>query len=241
MLKELLKHTFIYRIYADRRKKKEALMLAELSRLLKRDGDFILKTFFDTIQQEGLLCWLELGTLLGFAREHDFIPHDNDIDTGAFLEDAGKIRAAMLKHGFELIREYNVDDGSGKEESYLLKGYKTSVDIFYFTRGDNVMNCCYFVPLVNLNKKKNHNRKIQFRVRQLSFPLTEFEKVAYKGTQVYVPVDLHDHLKSKYGESYMIPDPEFAGKDYRNSCFYTYEEKPASGYIYRWIFDMFKV
>ena len=71
----------------------------------------LLQKFSQVLNDNGLLFWLEFGTLLGYYREHDVIKHDDDLDIGAFLADAEKIRKALTDNGLKLVRVFRAEDG----------------------------------------------------------------------------------------------------------------------------------
>jgi hypothetical protein len=49
----------------------------------------------DTLAGRGIPLFLNFGSLLGAVREHNFIPHDHDVDTGIFERDVGEFLEAL--------------------------------------------------------------------------------------------------------------------------------------------------
>ena len=80
---------------------------------INENGELFHK-FTQILNDNGVVFWLEFGTLLGFYREHDFIKHDFDLDIGVYMADAEKIRKILTDNGFKLVRDFNAKDG-GKE------------------------------------------------------------------------------------------------------------------------------
>lgn len=70
--------------------------------LLQKDGPKILQAFSSALNEAGIKFWIDYGTLLGYYRDHDFIGHDNDLDTGAFIEDADRVKDVLEKEDFDL-------------------------------------------------------------------------------------------------------------------------------------------
>ena len=218
----------LYRAYMKRRAREKS---RRISVAFKKEGERVLQLFSVALNEAGIPFWLEFGTLLGYYREHDFISHDFDLDTGAFLEDQPKIRTTLEKAGFELVRYYNVKDDGGREECYKHRDMDTTIDIFYYRIEGNVMYSNSFVPLKNMSFRWNLNRLQPFRTFRVNFPLASIETAEFKGARVGVPKDTDAHLRAYYGNDYMIPNPNFGMKDRKNIIYYTYEEKPCEGFL----------
>lgn len=63
--------------------------------------------FYDTLAENGIKVFLAYGTMLGAAREHDFIDHDEDIDLGMSKEYEQKLFSLLFRLrelGFEVCR-----------------------------------------------------------------------------------------------------------------------------------------
>lgn len=197
---------------------------------MRMEAPEVLEAFSSAMNDAGLTFWLEFGTLLGFYREHDFIGHDYDIDFGAFLEDAPKIRRVLLDRGFKLVRTYR-DNGGGLEECY--RYLHTAFDIFYFRRDSNGLYCTSYSRGPRSWLTSLLNRRV-YTVKRISIPDSGFVPAEFKGCKVNVPVDCPKHLTWHYGESFMTPNPDF---DYRkeatNIYYYTPEECSAIGKFYR--------
>ena len=103
----LLKKTILYKWYHQynlRKINKEndirrAYFLEEAEQLLNK--------LTISLNNSNILFWLDYGTLLGYYRENDFIKHDNDLDIGARVEDAEKIRTVLTSNGFKLVHKYH--------------------------------------------------------------------------------------------------------------------------------------
>ena len=216
-------YDFYYDLRFGRRiKKKKDYFLKESVQLLQK--------FSQTLNDNGILFWLEFGTLLGFYREHDFIKHDYDLDVGAFLTDSEKIRKILTDNGFKLVREFRAKDG-GLEECY--RYLHTTIDVFYFRKIEetsSIYSYSFKQPFFPI-KKKHLNKELKMSVLKTTLKDYGFEKAVFKGCEVNIPTQPEDQLKALYGESFMVPDPTFdpKGKHFDCRTYYTHEENPAFG------------
>ncbi|MCR4920857.1 MAG: hypothetical protein K5945_04005 [Bacteroidaceae bacterium] len=228
---KIFKKTPLYPLYRSMIERRAKSKFKRLSAAFRVEGERVLQVFSEALNAEGITFWLEFGTLLGYYREHDFIAHDFDLDTGANLTDQPRIRRALEAAGFELVRYYDVKDDGGREECYKHRDMQTTIDVFYFRRDGDLMYCNLFVPLQNMSFRWNLNKPMPFRTVRVNFPAGELQRAEFKGAKVYIPENTDAHLRAQYGDSYMIPNPNFAMKDRKNMVYYTYEEKPCEGLL----------
>lgn len=182
----------------------------------------LLKGLSEALNERGLTFWLEFGTLLGYYREHDFIKHDDDLDFGAYLADASKIREALEAKGFKLIRRYT-DNGGGLEECY--RYLHTTLDVFYFSRNAEGLHCTSYARARKTWLSSILNRR-PCTVKQINIPDKGFVPVDYKGCTVNVPTDCVEHLIWHYGPTFMIPNPDFDyKKEATNIHYFTLDER----------------
>ena len=189
----------------------------------------LLKQFSSALNAQGLMFWLEFGTLLGYYREHDFIKHDDDLDFGAYLDDAKAIRKTLEGQGFKLIRSYTSTDG-GLEECY--RYLHTTLDIFYFRRDERGLYCTSYTRSTKSLLSSLLNRR-PCTVKQISIPDNGFIPVEYKGCSVNVPTDCAAHLTMHYGPTFMTPNPNFNYREEAtNIRYFTIEENKGILSIY---------
>lgn len=173
------------------------------------EAEELLKRFSEALNEKQIMFWLEFGTLLGYYRENDFIKHDDDLDFGAFLDDAPSIRTALEANGFKLIRRYTSTDG-GMEDCYRYK--HTTLDVFYFRRDERGLYCTSY----SRSKKSWLSSLLNRRpctVKQISIPDNGFAKAEYKGCKINIPTDCVEHLTMHYGKTFMTPNPNFNYKE----------------------------
>lgn len=226
-IKELIKKSIFYRIYLNQKRKKLQKRLCVVSEAFKKEAVDVLRLFSDALVNENLVFWLCAGTLLGYYREHDFIKHDFDLDTGAWFEDHDRIKVALEKNGFERVRYYYLKNRDGIEETYKHRDYSTTIDIFYFFNDGNESYHFSFVPMVTMRKKRHLNKLQDSRARKWTYALINPIPTEFKGVKVYVPENSGQHLASTYGESFMTPIPNFPLQGRPNMIEYSYDEMPA--------------
>lgn len=225
-LTELIKKTHVYKVYHTYMQKKDAEHNSKRIKWFREEGEDMLCKFSKALNDRGITYWLEFGTLLGYHREHDFIKHDYDLDFGAFIIDAERIKSSLTKAGFKLVHSFNASDG-GLEECYKYK--HTTLDIFYFREDESGLYCNSFSPcLYSLKEKLSRRRKCY--VKKIYISGNKFKKVEYKGCIVGVPVNIVEHLTMHYGKSFMIPNPNFDYKKEATNIIY-YDISEVHGYV----------
>lgn len=230
--KNLFKKTFLYNVYLKIRYYNRIKKLAAIREVFRKEAPFVLKKYCDALNDQGIVFWLEFGTLLGYYREHDFIGHDMDLDTGAYLKDIDKVRKALSMNGFERVHYYKVISDNGIEECYKHKDYNTTIDVFYFKEDINSLYCYSFSPLERMDKKNNLNKEMPCLVKRVDTPNCGYVLSEFKGNKVYVPSDCETYLKQHYGDSFMIPNRNFSSKkEAKNITYYTYDENPGMCYF----------
>lgn len=175
-------------------------------RLLHANGWAILSRIQSTLDQAGVLYFLDFGTLLGMVREGGFLGHDSDIDIGVIEDRIGMsdhVRKHLLSAGFTLVMAY-VYKGKNVQESYLCEHVK--VDICYYVNDAASSQCWLFYS--NPRKQQvypsaNSASVYAFRYRKI----TEVTTIrAHNGTALKVPCGFEDLLVEKYGPGWRTPD-----------------------------------
>lgn len=231
MFKEFLKRLWLYKVYRKHKDKKHLERKNAINEAFNREAVDVLRLYSDAMISNGLVFWICAGTLLGYYREHDFIKHDFDLDTGAWYEDHERIKEALEKAGFERIRYYYLTKRDGLEESYKHRDYSTAIDVFYFFNEGNKSYHFSFNPLVSMTKKRHLNKTQPSKARKWTYDYINPIPAEFKGIKVYIPENPGQHLASTYGETFMTPIPDFPVEGRPNLTEYTYEEMPACAFL----------
>ena len=217
-ISDLLRKTFLYKMYRKRISAKVVKDLEIRNRYFKEEANVMLNAFAEALNSAGIAFWLDFGTLLGYYREHDFIKHDCDLDFGVMLKDAERVKIALESNGFKRISYYKATDG-GVEECY--KFMHTSLDVFYFREEGDKLYCNTFTTFSKFSLKRMFSlNKVPCFVKKIYIPNSGFANVEYKGSFVGIPNNIREHLEWHYGKSFMTPNPNFNYKKEAQNIIY---------------------
>lgn len=178
----------------------------------------VISYFHEVMEANGIEYTLAFGSMLGAVREKGFIKHDIDIDTTIWYDKADDVRKSLIMAGFKLIHEFTIDDAKkGHEETYEYNS--VTVDVFYIYPAINQYPyCCDFLMHEGAATFRDSMDKYKSVIaRRIEMPfckdrvLTKFENI-----QLYIPVNAHELLLFRYGESYMIPNPSWGIRSHDN-------------------------
>lgn len=138
--------------------------------------------FYDLLTETGIKVYLAYGTMLGAAREHDFIDHDEDIDLGMSKEYEEALFSNLFNlrnKGFEVCRY----DRRGVI-SFMKDG--EYIDIYiYGEESPGVVRC---------------GREIMPKCF-----LTDLEEYEFLGKKYLAPREYERYLSYWYGDNWMTP------------------------------------
>lgn len=166
-------------------------------------------SMFDKCMKENNFEYsLAFGTLLGAIREHDFIPHDDDIDVAMWIDDySPDIIQKLNDYGINIVHSFTIDDDKiGKEDTFEYKS--VLIDIFYFYKSsDGDVYCCDFINQPGCSNMEESIVKYGGLLpRKIIIPLKrDLVTVDFKGLQVSIPMNYKDILSYRYGIDYMTP------------------------------------
>lgn len=222
LLVRFLKRTYCYSIYKKHNLKKLAIENEIRRQYFLNDAEEMLRVLVSVLNEGDVNYWLDYGTLLGCYREGDFIKHDNDLDIGALITDAPKIKDLLTSNGFELVLKFRSTDG-GMEECYRYN--HTCVDVFYY-REDHTTQTLYCTSyIVRRHLFASLRKELSCWVQKVSFPLMELKTTRFKGIDVNIPEYTESYLKAHYGEHFMTPDPSYdSAHDAHNITNYKYKD-----------------
>ena len=138
--------------------------------------------FKEIADRNGFKFFLAYGTLLGAAREKDFIAHDEDIDLGADFQDVNLFLSMLFelrKYGFEVARY----DDRGLISVIRNNEY---IDIYFFTEFNDklLINCGEPLPRKFFDNQAN---------------------MEFKGAEFSAPADINGVLEYWYGKDWCAP------------------------------------
>ncbi len=146
------------------------------------------------------------GTMLGAIREHGFIKHDHDIDTGMWIDDFNQnVVDELAEAGFRVLHSFSIDnDRLGKELTFEHLRTGIHIDIFFFY--PPYKESPYFCDFVHEEGMKVHERL----PRRIELPFVkERRKVPFETTEFYVPGNVEELCALRYGPDYMVPNPKW--------------------------------
>lgn len=149
----------------------------------------ILRQFFvvvnDYMQRLEVDYWVDFGTLLGFYREDDILPHDIDVDFGAHETDFLKVWNArhLLPAGFTM---YDTSFRHNGPKLYVsFKGF--DADIYFYSERTGYLRSPEKTRFANL---------MQDIPKGLIYPL---KSATFLETATKVPADAKAYLEFVYG------------------------------------------
>jgi hypothetical protein len=151
----------------------------------------------ELLDANGIVHWLDYGTLLGAVRDGRLIPWDDDADMAMLQRDGARLLAArqtIEAAGYRL----HLDDYENMIRVYYSEVNHNHVDVFQWRERDGLLVCdedaVWQWPGM-------HDRQ--------AFPasyLDQLEEVTLHGRQFPAPSPVHDFLSEhRYGPDYMTP------------------------------------
>lgn len=179
------------------------------AKIFHKNASKTLKKLSEALDNNNIQSWLVYGTLLGYAREKDFISHDYDIDLGVFLDKKNnKLEKVLNEYGFVKVREYKIDDGEyGLEQTYELNGI--TVDFFYTKKQEKEYLAHTFYSDKGLNMNQTISKYGGLLVTEFVFTPFDLELITFKDANFFVPVNYDLYLKEYYGANYMTPNRDW--------------------------------
>ena len=135
--------------------------------------------------------WLQDGTLLGYYRDRNFIPHDNDIDIGMRWSDfAQSIMKDITRAGFVFKSSHG-----RLEESLVINFRKRNIPIdiyFYYYDGDRFYHTAAY------------GKARKYRV-DFSYKDFDVKEIEFFGEKFFIPEDPLYFIETKYGKTWKNP------------------------------------
>lgn len=177
------------------------------SNLLKENFEDILKAIYQS-NLKSYDIWLDFGTLLGFYREKDLIPHDLDMDFGIIIPDYEaflKDEKVLFEQGFVRTKEFYYNDKL-VEFSYSYKGL--NVDFIVYDKKDNTISSDTIFYMTNAL-----GNPTRYEVYHYELPFTALTECRFKEILVKVPENTREYISHLYGEDFEIPNTHYNWKE----------------------------
>lgn len=181
----------------------------------RENGIMVLESFDKIMTENDIPYTVFAGTLLGAVREKGFLAHDLDIDVAMFYDDRPDNLIDILKSGgFKLLHRFSIDNGVlGLEETYINNNVTLDIFYIYSEREDMTYQCDFHSELDSLTWEDSMIKYGYVKARRLNFPVSRnlirlpFDRIAVSAIENY-----DKWLSCRYGDNYMIPDPNFSDK-----------------------------
>ena len=218
---------WLYKKTFSPRKKK----LQRMHESVMENGLKAIEEFNIVLSNNGFRYSLAAGTMLGAMREHGFIKHDVDIDTIMWIDEFNPSLYGLLeKAGFKLVHSFSIGDGTlGKEDTF--EKYGVQIDLFYICNPLEKNGYPYFCDFNPYPDCGSWEQSVRVHggvmPRRIDIPAAhDVMLVTFENIQLPVFTNAHECLLFRYGEDYMIPNPQW--KDRNNPHVKAWPEQVAS-------------
>ncbi len=176
-------------------------------RLLKRYGPEVLFDLAEIFKRHQISAFAAYGTMLGFVRDHGFIPHDDDMDIGIM---PNTMTPQQLLHillekekGFQVLFIFKFREGVVE---FKVEYKHIPIDFFFFEGDENEVRC----PLFFFREEVNYPSPNANSMKILHLPpFKGITTVPVYGCDFPVLEDTENALAALYGESWRIPDKKW--------------------------------
>ncbi|KAF6201760.1 hypothetical protein GE061_004155 [Apolygus lucorum] len=147
----------------------------------------VVKTVFDSLR---VPFWISSGTLLGYFRHCNVIPHSKDVDIGVFADDFSESIIAGLERRKIKLHLWFGESNDSLELSFLYHNLK--LDVFFFYREDRIM--------WNGGTQLKSGKKFKY-----VFPQFDLCWTIFLGLKLRIPCETEKYVKANYGPNWFIP------------------------------------
>ena len=155
------------------------------------------------LDKNGILFWLNWGTLLGAIRDNDFIDYDGDINLGVYFEDSKKILKSVdefKENGFNCSVD-KINTNNGEEVISVKLRRNESIDIFSFIKIINKRICIYEVNSDTLKIWINQDHSTcSFFSHNFSTYFDNLDEIVFGGERFRIPSNAKKLLSQWYGK-----------------------------------------
>lgn len=174
-------------------------------------------------REDGLVLWLDFGTLLGLMRDGDIIPWDDDVDFAITAETATLLPQWLANQLEKLIipAGWSIDvlyDASDAKQSVLLR----------WTESEQVRP---FIVSFSVRQEQEGNSRHMPSLGMWYAPASHFhgqDWLSWHGIEVPVPQDTESYLSFVYGD-WRTPKQQMQLTDYANIQESSFDKFKAAG------------
>ena len=157
-----------------------------------------MKGFADFMEEKlGLQVFPCYGTLLGFHRDNQFMPHDDDLDLAAVVDlPDGQDPVVARNEWIARIKKAGMNCQTAGPKSLNIHVFYpgNTMDMFFLFKRGGVL----------LGHMEN------YKIREIALNLVEpTSKLTFMDREFYAPADIEGFLKDRYGPGWVKPDPTF--------------------------------
>lgn len=173
----------------------------------------VIERFDKCLTEAGIQYSLGFGTMLGAIREKGIIGHDADMDTLIWADNGicREVKESLENGGFKRTRCFVINDGNlGREETYEYNS--VPIDVFYIYPPINKLPyTAYYLPKDGYPTRSISMEKTgEVQAIRLDRPyIKEYIRVPFGHLNLPIMKNYDPILRACYGDSYMIPDPNF--------------------------------
>lgn len=161
------------------------------------------------LHAEDIPCWADFGTSLGAHRYGDIIPWDHDVDVSVLEPDFDNVLHLLrrLDPKKYIVRDYSSYNHPKTYIRLYIKGANTSLDIYTYhinqAKREVNFNYSYRDAWIPKKWKTLESSQTGASSYETLFPL---KKAKFGDREIYVPNQLEDWLKVKYGPDLRPPN-----------------------------------
>lgn len=176
-------------------------------RLLKRYGPEVLADLAEIFKRHHIPAFAAYGTMLGFIRDHGFIPHDDDMDIGIMpntVTPQQLLRILLEKErGFKILFIFKFRE---QVVEFKVEYKHIPVDFFFFEGDQEEVRCSLFF----FKEEEHYPTPNANSIKILHLPpFKGITMVPVYGCDFPVLEDTENALAALYGATWRIPDKKW--------------------------------
>ncbi len=187
----------LYRLYA----------VPHRQRLLKRYGPNVLRDLAEIFKRHQIPAFAAYGTMLGFVRDHGFIPHDSDMDIGIMpntMTPQQLLRILLEREkGFKVLFVFKFKE---QVVEFKVEYNHIPIDFFFFERDENEVRS----PLFFFKEEVSYPSPNANSTRVVHLPpFTGITTVRVYDCDFPILENAENALAALYGKNWRIPDTKW--------------------------------